>query len=398
MSNPCFKITHKDKETDARVGVIRTRKGEIETPFFMPVATKTSVKHINSLDLKEMDARAIISNTLVLHLRPGEELIKKMGGIGNFMNYDGINVTDSGGFQMYSKSLYLKSEDKGVYFKNPYDGKTVFITPEENMKIQLDLGSDIAMCLDTMPLLDQSKEQIELAVNQTTLWAKRCKLEHDRLQKDISKDKRQLLWGITQGGIHPELREKSVKELKEINFDGYSCGGLALGETMEQEMEMLRIHKKFIGEEKPCYLMGAGNPIELLNAISLGADMFDSRFPTQNARRGTIFTSKGKLRLARKEYTEDKKPLDENCDCFVCKNYSRAYIKYQLVQEEAVGYRLATFHNLYYLQKLMKQSREAIKEGKFKEFKESVEKMYKRADSTVKLSKPRKKDDRQRFK
>ena len=391
MANSCFKILKKDKKTDARVGVIQTKKGKIETPFFMPVATKAAVKHISSMDLKEMDAKAVISNTLVLHLRPGEELIKKMGGIGKFMNYDGINVTDSGGFQMYSKALYQKSEDKGVYFKNPYDGRTVFITPEKDMKIQLDIGSEIAMCLDTMPLMNHSKEQIVLAVERTTNWAKRCKEEHDKLQKKLPQNKRQLLWGITQGGIHADLREKSARELKEIDFDGYSCGGLALGETIEEEMKMIKIHKKIIGENKPCYLMGAGNPMELLDAIALGVDMFDSRFPTQNARRGTIFTSSGKLRITRKQYAYDKKPLDSNCDCFVCKNYTRSYLRYELMQEEAVGYRLATFHNLYYLQRLMDQARAAIKKGKFDEFRNKMKKIYKKADSDVKLDKPKKK-------
>lgn len=380
----CFKILSRDKKTNARVGVITTKKGKIETPFFMPVATKTSVKHISSRDLKEMNCKAVISNTFVLHLRPGEKLIKKMGGIGKFMNFEGINVTDSGGFQMYSKSLYIKSEEKGVHFRSPFTCENIFITPEKDMQIQLDLDSDIAMCLDTMPLIEHSKEQIGLAVERTTNWAKRCKIEHDRLQSKIPKNKRQLLWGITQGGIYSDLREKSAKELKEIDFDGYSIGGLALGETIEQEMKMVKIHKEIIGEDKPCYLMGAGNPVELLEAISLGVDMFDSRFPTQNARHGTILTSNGKLRVSRKKYEFDKKPLDENCDCFVCKTYSRSYIRYQLQQEEAVGLRLATFHNLYYLQNLMKRSREAIKNGKFKELKDKIIKIYKKADADVK--------------
>lgn len=381
---PCFKITHKDKKTNARVGIITTKKGKIETPFFMPVATKTSVKHISSMDLNDMNCKAVISNTFVLHLRPGEQLIKKMGGIGKFMNFNGINVTDSGGFQMYSKSLYIKSEEKGVHFRSPFTCETIFITPEKDMQIQIDLDSDIAMCLDTMPLIEHSKNDIKLAVERTTIWAKRCKEEHDKLQSKIPKNKRQLLWGITQGGIHADLREKSARELREINFDGYSIGGLALGETIEQEMKMIQIHKNIMEENKPCYLMGAGNPIELLEAISLGVDMFDSRFPTQNARRGTIFTSNGKLRISRERYKLDKKPLDEKCSCFVCKNYSRSYIRYQLQQEEAVGFRLATFHNLYYLQNLMKQSREAIKNGKFKEFKNKIIKIYNKADADVK--------------
>lgn len=382
----CFKILHKDKKTSARVGVISTKSGKIETPFFMPVATKTSVKHINSLDLKEMGAKAIISNTFVLHLKPGEKLIKKMGGIAKFMNYKGINVTDSGGFQMYSPSLYIKSDEKGVHFRNPFSKHAVYITPEKDMEIQLDLGSDIAMCLDSMPLIEHSKEQVKESVEKTTNWAKRCRKHHNELQKKIPINKRQLLWGITQGGIHADLREKSAKELKEIDFDGYSVGGLALGETIEQEMHMIEVHKKIIGENKPCYLMGAGNPIEMLEAISRGVDMFDSRFPTQNARHGTIFTSKGKLRIFRGEYKFDKKPLDPNCDCFVCKNYSRSYIRYQLEQEEAVGMRLATFHNLYYLQRLMEQSREAIKKGKFKEFLIKTKKIYHNVEKKVKVN------------
>ena len=380
----CFKILAKDKKTQARVGKLTTKKGKIETPFFMPVATKTSVKHISSHDLEEMDCKAIISNTFILHLRPGEKLIKTLGGIGKFMNWKGINVTDSGGFQMYSPTLYVSSNEKGVTFKNPFTQEKVFITPEKDMEIQIDLDSDIAMCLDTMPLMEHSKADIEKAVNQTTQWAKRCKLYHDQLQNKIPKNKRQLLWGITQGGIHEDLRKKSCQELKDLDFDGYSIGGLALGETLEQEMKMLDISVKILPENKPRYLMGAGNPLELLEAISRGVDMFDSRFPTQNARRGTLFTSNGKLRIFQKKYELDIKPIDENCNCWVCKNYTRAYIRYQLYQEEAVGHRLASFHNLYYLQRLMEQSRAAIKKGNFKEFMNKVKKIYEKADKDVK--------------
>jgi queuine tRNA-ribosyltransferase len=376
----CFKIIAKDKKTKARVGMINTKSGKIETPFFMPVATKTSVKHISSHDLEEMNCKAIISNTFILHLRPGEKLIKKLGGIGKFMSWNGINVTDSGGFQMYSPTLYLRSNEKGVEFKNPFTSEKVFITPEKDMEIQLDLDSDIAMCLDTMPLIEHSKEDIKKAVEQTTQWAERCKKHHDSLQKNKKPGKKQLLWGITQGGIHPDLREESCRELKNLDFDGYSIGGLALGETIEQELKMIEISNKILPENKPRYLMGAGNPIELLEAISRGCDMFDSRFPTQNARRGTLFTSNGKLRIFRKKYQLDKNPIDKNCKCWVCKNYSRAYIRYQLYQEEAVGLRLASFHNLYYLTNLMKQAREAIKAGKFLELKDNIKRIYAKAD------------------
>ncbi len=384
MAMDIFRILARDKKTQARTGLLKTKSGSIETPFFMPVATKTAVKHISSHDLEEMNCKAIISNTFILHLRPGEKLIKKLGGIGKFMSWKGINVTDSGGFQMYSPSLYIKSDEKGVHFRNPFTQEKVFITPEKDMEIQIDLDSDIAMCLDTMPLIEHSKKDIELAVERTTQWAKRCKIRHDKLQEKIPKNKRQLLWGITQGGIHADLRKKSCEQLKEINFDGYSIGGLALGETTEQEMKMVEISNKILPENKPRYLMGAGNPVELLEAISRGCDMFDSRFPTQNARRGTLFTSKGKLRIFRKQYALDKKPIDESCDCWVCKNYTRAYIRYQLYQEEAVGMRLATFHNLYYLTNLMTQAREAIKKGKFCEFLNKVKKEYEKADRDVK--------------
>jgi queuine tRNA-ribosyltransferase len=380
----CFKITHKDKKTQARVGILKTKSGSIETPFFMPVATKASVKHISSQDLEEMNCKAIISNTFILHLRPGEKIIKKLGGIRNFMNFKGINVTDSGGFQMYSPSLYVKSDETGVHFKDPFENKKVFITPEKDMEIQLDLNSDIAMCLDTMPLLHHSKKDISLAVERTVNWAKRCKVHHDKSQENIPKNKKQLLWGITQGGIYSDLRKKCCEEMKKIDFDGFSIGGLALGESIEQEMKMVEISNKILPENKPRYLMGAGNPIELLEAISRGCDMFDSRFPTQNARRATLFTSKGKLRIDRKEHELDTRPIDDSCDCFVCKNYTRAYIRYQLKQEEAVGMRLASFHNLYYLQNLMTESRKAIKKGKFKEFLNKIKKVYQKADKSIK--------------
>jgi queuine tRNA-ribosyltransferase len=380
----CFKIRVEDKKTQARVGVIKTKSGNIETPFFMPVATKTAVKYISSLDLAEMNCNAVISNTFILHLRPGEDLIKETGGIKKFMNFQGINVTDSGGFQMYSQSLYIKSDDKGVHFKDPFENKKIFITPEKDMQIQIDLDSDIAMCLDTMPLMEHSKTQVKLAIERTTNWAKRCKQEHDRIQKTKPNNKKQLLWGIIQGGIHEDLRKISSQELTDIDFDGYSIGGLALGETIEQEMKMIEICKKVIPKNKPVYLMGAGNPVELLEAISRGVDMFDSRFPTQNARRGTIFTSKGKLRLDRKIYEKDLSPLDKNCSCKVCKNFTRAYIRYQLKQQEAVGMHLASYHNLYYLMDLMTQARKAIKAGKFQKFKNQIKKEYQKADKLVK--------------
>lgn len=368
MNAGCFKIAAKDKKTGARVGVLETKSGKIETPFFMPVATKTAVKHISTCDLHGMKANAVISNAFVLFLRPGTELIKKMGGIAKFMGFKGIVFTDSGGFQMYSPRLYIGSRIDGVIFRNPYTQEKLFVTPEKDMEIQLDLGSDVAMCLDSMPLISDSKESVAEAVRKTGAWAKRCRVHHDLMQKKLKTGKRQMLFGIIQGGIHPDLREKSAKELVAIDFDGYSIGGLALGEPKEEEYKMIEIAKKFIPKEKPVYLMGAGEPLELLEAVSRGVDIFDSRFPTQNARRGAIFTSTGRINIKGGSFREDKGPIDKNCSCFVCKNYSRAYVRHLLIQEEGAGLRLASYHNLHYLQRLLESAKEAIKKGKFAEF------------------------------
>jgi len=372
-----FKIISKDKKTKARAGILSTKSGSIETPFFMPVATKTAVKNISVEDLESMQAKAIISNAFILSLVPGIKTIKKFKGIKGFMNFKGINFTDSGGFQMYSPTLYLGSNDKGVFFRNPFNGKKLFITPEEDMKIQLDINSDVAMCLDSMPLIEHSKEAISIAVEKTTLWAKRCKFEHDKLQRKITKEKRQLLFGIIQGGIHEDLRKLSAEQLTKIDFDGFSIGGLALGEPKKDEYKMIEIAKKIIPENKPVYLMGAGDPVELIEAISKGVDMFDSRFPTKNARRGTIFTSKGRLRLMRSRHRLDKSPIDKNCSCFVCKDYSRAHVRHLLEQREGVGYRLASYHNLYFLQNLMREANKAIKAGKYNKFMRDFKKKYK---------------------
>ncbi len=376
MEKKTFEIEIKDKKTKARTGLLRTKSGEIETPFFMPVATKTSVKHISSQDLEIIGAKAIISNSYILSLRPGTKVIKRFGGIAKFMNFSGINFTDSGGFQMYSKEIYLDSDKNGVIFRNPFNGKKVSMTPEKNMEIQLKLNADVAMCLDSMPLIEESKDSIRMAVEKTKLWALRCKKHHDKMQKDVKREKRQLLFGIIQGGIHKDLREKSAKEIKKINFDGYAIGGLALGEPKKDEYKMIEICKKIIPEEKIVYLMGAGEPLELLEAISRGVDIFDSRFPTQNARRGTLFTKKGRINLRNLKYKDDKCSIDEKCNCFTCKNYSKAYIRHLLIEGEGLGMRLASYHNLYFLQKLIENAREAIYNEEFKKFLNNFKKSY----------------------
>jgi len=372
-----FTITHKDKKTRARIGLLNTKKGKVETPFFMPVATKANTKFMTTQDLENMGAKVVISNALILSLRPGEKVIKKFGGIGKFMNYSGVNFTDSGGFQMYSKYIYIKSDDQGVLFRNPFSGEKLFITPERDMDIQINLNSDVGMCLDTMPMYEHKKEDIKEAVRKTILWAQRCKKEHDKLQKKRKEDKRQLLFGIIQGGIYKDLRKECTQELLKLNFDGYSIGGFGLGETIKEEFDIVKLCKSILPENKPIYLMGIGNPVEILEGISHGVDIFDSRMPTQNARRGMLFTSKGKLRLMQKRYQLDKKPLDEDCDCYVCKNYSRAYLRHLLIQDEGTGKVLVSFHNLYYLQNLVRQAKEHIKKNTFNKFKESVKKAYK---------------------
>lgn len=374
--NSVFQITHKDKKTNARIGILHTKKHFVETPFFMPVSTKAAAKHINSKTLEQLGAKVTISNAFLLSIRPGTKIIKKLGGLGKFMNFSGINFTDSGGFQMYSKSIYLSSNEKGVLFKNPISGEKIFMTPEKDMEIQLNIGGDVAMCLDRMPLYEDSKKEIETAVNLTTAWAKRCKQHHDKLQSKIPNQKKQLLFGITQGGIYSDLRKKSAQELLRLNFDGYSIGGFGMGETFNEEMKIVKQQKSILPNNKPIYLMGIGSPNEILEAISLGCDIFDSRMPTQNARRGTLFTSKGKLKILNKKYETDKSPIDKNCKCFTCKNYSKAYIRHLLKENEPVGRELASYHNLYYLQNLIKQAKEHIKDNTFSKFKDKIKKIY----------------------
>ncbi|MCK9597345.1 tRNA guanosine(34) transglycosylase Tgt [Candidatus Pacearchaeota archaeon] len=371
-----FKITHKDKHTNARIGKLKTKSGIAETPFFMPVATRGSVKFLDSKELQEINVPAVISNALIISLRNGSEIAKRFNGIKKFMNYRGINFTDSGGFQMYSDSIYLKSDLNGIHFRNPISGEKIFMTPEKDMELQLKINSDVAMCLDSMPMYNHSKAQISDAVEKTSLWAKRCKIHHDKLREKTPKQKRQLLFGIIQGGIYQDLRKKSVNELLKLDFDGYSIGGFGLGETIEEEFKIVKLIKETLPENKPVYLMGIGNPVEILKGISLGIDIFDSRMPTQNARRGTIFTSNGKLKILNEKYKFDKSPIDKNCNCFVCKNYSKAFIRYQLINEEPTGKKLATHHNIYYLTKLIEKAKQKIRQGKFSEFMKEIEKKY----------------------
>lgn len=279
---------------------------------------------------------------------------------------------------MYSPSIYIKSNKEGVFFRNPLNGDKIFMTPEKNMELQINIDSEVAMCLDSMPMYhNTTKAQIKDSVNKTSLWAKKCKLHHDKIQKNIPENKKQILFGIIQGGKYEDLREISTKELLKVDFKGYSIGGFGLGETIEEEFNIVEKVKKLLPENKPVYLMGIGTPVEILKGISLGIDIFDSRMPTQNARRGTLFTSEGKLRILKENCKFSNEPIDKNCNCFVCKNYTRAFVRYQLIHDELTGKKLATYHNIFYLTKLIEKAKEKIKQGEFKEFLNEVEKAYK---------------------
>ncbi len=356
------------KDGNARAGILKTTHNNITTPFFMPVATKTAVKYLDARDLEEIGIEAIISNAFVLSLRPGIQTIKKAGGINKFMNFHNSIFTDSGGFQKIKDSFYIKSTNKGLHLKSPFDGKKILLTPKKLMHIQNTLDSDVAMVIDEMPLHTQSKKEVALAVKRTHRWAEECIKHH--------KNKKQLLFGIAQGGLYPDLREESAKFISSLDFDGYAFGGLAIGEPEKKTYKMINSQVRHFPEKKPRYLMGVGSPIQLINAISAGADCFDSTFPTQNARHNTLFTSKGKLIIKNAKYKNDMRPIEKNCGCYVCKNYSRSHIRHLIKMKEANGLRYATYHNIYFINNMMKQIRKAVKEKRFERFKKEFIKKY----------------------
>lgn len=362
-----FKLKNTDNK--ARTGILKTAHGNVKTPFFLPVATKMAVKYINNQELSKLGVQAIITNAFILSLKPGIEIIKNKGGIHKFMNFKNTIFTDSGGFQKIKDSLYIKSTHKGVLFRSPFDGKTNLLTPKKTMQIARNLASDIAMVLDEMPLHNHSKNEVALATARTHTWAQECLKYHLA--------KKQLLFGIAQGGIYKDLREKSAKFIGSLDFDGFAFGGLAIGEPSKKTYAMINLQVKHFPEDKPRYLMGVGSPVELINAIAAGIDCFDSTFPTQNARHSTLFTSNGKLRIENKKYAQDLSPIDENCKCTVCKSYSRAYIGYLLKMKEPNGLHYASYHNIYFIIDLMKKARKAIKENRFAQFKKEFLKKFK---------------------
>lgn len=361
-----FELKHKD---GARTGILKTLHCKVETPFFMPVATKTAVKYVDIEDLEEIGVQSIISNSFILSLRPGLDVIKKAGGIHKFMNFKNCIFTDSGGFQKIKKSFEVKCTHDGIEFKSPFDGKKHLLTPKKAVEIQETIGSDVAMILDDMPLHGHSKERVALAVERTHRWSQEFLKYHT--------SKKQLVFGIAQGGIYKDLREKSATFIGNLDFDGFAFGGLAIGESSEEMYKMINMQVKHFPEDKVRYLMGVGSPKEMVNAIAAGVDCFDSTFPTQNARHGTLFTSQGKLRIMQSKYTNDTKPIDKECDCYICKNHSRAYIRYLLKMGEPNGLHYATYHNIYFLTHLMKKIRTSIKENSFEKFRRSFVKKFK---------------------
>ena len=365
-----YELIKKDKKTGARRGRIHTPHGIIETPVFMPVGTQATVKAMTPTELKdEVKAKIILSNTYHLYLRPGDELVAEAGGLHKFMNWDGAILTDSGGFQVFSLGDLRKITEEGVAFRSHLDGSKHFISPEKSMSIQNNLGSDIMMAFDECVEYPADYEYTRKSMERTTRWAKRCKAAHKNPD-------RQGLFGIVQGGMYKDLREISAKQLVELDFPGYAVGGLSVGEPAELMYDVLGHTTPFLPEDKPRYLMGVGTPDYLIEAVIRGIDMCDCVLPTRIARNGTAMTSKGKLVVRNATYERDWTPLDDECDCYACKNFTRAYIRHLIKCDEILGARLLSIHNLRFLVRLMENVRVAIEEERLLEFREEFYKKY----------------------
>ncbi len=363
-----FQILHKDKYTRARVGILKTAHGSFETPVFMPVGTYGCVKSMSPDDLIETGTKIILANTYHLYLRPGHKLIEELGGLHRFISWNHPILTDSGGFQVFSLAKLRKITDEGVLFQSHLDGSKHFIRPEDAISIQRSLGSDIIMVFDECAPYPVEKGYIEKSVQRTTEWAKRC-LTAMKGNRD------QAIFGIVQGGVYMDMREKSAKELVQMDFDGYAIGGLSVGEEKEIRNRIVRETVPLLPTAKPVYLMGVGKPEDIIDAVTAGVDMFDCVIPTRNARNGTLFTKEGKIVIKNACYSKDERPVDEDCDCYTCRNFSRAYLRHLFTTKELLVYRLNTIHNLFYYQQLMEEIRKAILEDRFMEFREEF---YKR--------------------
>lgn len=364
-----FKVLAKDG--NAKRGEFTTVHGKIQTPVFMNVGTAAAIKGaVAAEDLKTIKTQVELSNTYHLHVRPGDKVVKKLGGLHKFMNWDRPILTDSGGFQVFSLAGLRKIKEEGVYFNSHVDGRKIFMGPEESMQIQSNLASTIAMAFDECPSSVASRQYIENSVARTTRWLERCKKEMDRLNSlDTTINKEQLLFGINQGGTYEDIRIEHAKEIAKMDLDGYAIGGLAVGESHEDMYRIIDAVVPHLPEDKPIYLMGVGTPENILEAVSRGVDFFDCVLPARNGRHGHVFTSHGKINLMNAKFELDKSPIDEGCQCPACKNYTRAYIRHLFKAKEMLAMRLCVLHNLYFYNKLMEDIRAAIDGDYFEEFK-----------------------------
>ena len=356
-----YELLHKEKNTKARYGTLETNYGKYETPMFMPVGTRATVKTLDYREIKEIGSAVILSNTYHLWLRPGEDIVDKAGGLHKFMNYDGPILTDSGGFQVFSLAKKKDISEEGVVFKSHINGEKLFLTPEKSIEIQNKLDSDIAMSFDECIPYPASYEYVKNSVDRTLRWAKRG--------KDVFNNPRQSLFGIVQGGEYKDLREYSARETVKIGFDGYAIGGTSVGEDKDTMYKMIDYAIEYLPEDKARYLMGVGDPYDLFEGVERGVDMFDCVHPTRLARHGHAFTKYGKINLKNAKYKEDFTPVDVDCDCECCKHYTKAYIRHLLVVEETLGQRLLSVHNLRFLIRIMEGIRLSIKEDRFLEYK-----------------------------
>jgi queuine tRNA-ribosyltransferase len=363
-----FKLIHNDKNSKARLGILITANGEIDTPCFMPVGTQGTVKTLSPKELEEGGAKIVLSNAYHLFLRPGTEVIRKAGGLHKFMSWKGSILTDSGGYQIFSLALLRKVSDRGVQFQSHIDGMKHFLTPEDIIGIQRDLGSDIIMPLDECVHYPCGKDHAQIAMNRTIDWAKRSKTAMDK--------NHQLLFGIVQGATYEDLREECAKKLVGMEFDGYAVGGVSVGEPKNLRYNIIRFTSDLLPQNSPRYLMGVGLPLDIIYGVESGVDMFDCVVPTRYGRNGTAFTSEGKLTIRNSPYIEDFRPLDGECSCYACKNFSRAYLRHLFNMDEILGPRLVSLHNIHFFLAMMANIREAIREDRFTEFKKRFQDKY----------------------
>ncbi len=368
MKDFWLEIKHICKQTGARYGILHTPHGDVEVPMFMPVGTLATVKALSPEEVKACGAGVILANTYHLSLRPGADIVEKAGGLHKFMNYDGPMLTDSGGFQVFSLAERRKITEEGVTFKNHLNGAKLFFSPEIAIDIEQKLGADIAMSFDECPPYPVSYEYMKNSVERTLRWAKRGKDAHTR--------KDQALFGIVQGGEFADLRKMCAEELTKMDFDGYSIGGTSIGEPKDVMFKMVEYSVPYLPKDKPRYLMGVGSIDYILEGIAMGVDMFDCVLPTRIARHGALMTSKGRVNIRDLKYAEDFTPLDDECDCYCCKNYTKVYLRHLYKCDETFGKRLLSIHNIRFLIHMMEEARKAIQEDRFGDFKDEFIKKY----------------------